>query len=491
MRKTVSRRLVFIMIACLTASSCTDPITNPTVASPGVQANTSRISGTDILDLGRAVAVVLGDASLRRSLHADLRDSPFPQHRLHLSSYLAGDEGSELAASVAAELGIPLSSLLVDLNDRADLEIGMLSILDRVSWKADDPVLVASSSIFPKDFQNPSIRAFTSSGRALSISLLGPASMPVISILPTKINFGPTPELIRSKAPSADRTTISTYELEAKTSTSDCDPTTAVVPCEDDPHQDVSAGPALDAGTECNVYNVDTGPDADSDNLNDTCEERFALGFEPTLVFHKDESYSGREPYWVAQRTGINNQITIAYLIGYYYDGWPVSHHGDSEFILVRLRVADGDGNWGVDNVTLSAHWGACCGGDETRTKEDSQFKFSQSRPYVYVSKSHHANYSTESQCDDRAGDTCSSISTGLVQPLNGYANRDLGSSDVPYSIDPSAPAGCTYSKWGGSSQTAIECYFSTLHSGNSFAGWYHEDGTTHYKKVLSAWDFM
>jgi hypothetical protein len=59
--------------------------------------------------------------------------------------------------------------------------------------------------------------------------------------------------------------------------------------------------------------------DLDRDGLKDECEARFAAAFEPQLVFNLGELHAEREPYWTVRLWG--EQVTIGYLLSYYYDG--------------------------------------------------------------------------------------------------------------------------------------------------------------------------
>lgn len=228
------------------------------------------------------------------------------------------------------------------------------------------------------------------------------------AIRPATIDFGVDPEAVRSGARRRSSATVSTHGEEHTMQTENCDPITAIIPCDDPPvGGPIPTGPGVDLGTACNVWNftvVTSETDWDQDGIKDACEAELATAFEPKLVLHTQEMYSGREPYWTVQRVG--PQVYVGYLFAYYYDAAPWEHHGDSEWVIVTLRQ-DSLYRWALDFVKLSAHWGSSLG-DETRWVGAPDLLYIGSVPVVFVSKVHHGNYESEQRCDARIGDECS-----------------------------------------------------------------------------------
>jgi len=245
---------------------------------------------------------------------------------------------------------------------------------------------------------------------------------------------------------------------------------------------------------------VDGSNDRDVDGIKDECEQILAKAFEPQLVFAVGETLAGREPHYTA--TLVNGYIHIGYLLSYYYDGRPVSHHGDSEFIITVFHP----GAMAIKAITTSAHWGATFGWwfDETRTYAHHEYTYTGPRPWIYVSGAHHGNYNTEYRCDQRSYDDCDAIGVGYNQRAGwGYAGGDgirpdnnIGSEAHPFDIDELFGAqspDCTRSDDPGN-RPGTECYFNTAYN-SKFAGWFSDDvidaGTTHYRDALVAFGLL
>lgn len=104
--------------------------------------------------------------------------------------------------------------------------------------------------------------------------------------------------------------------------------------------------------TRCTSLAV-SGIDSDSDGLDDECEYQIASKFAPRLIFEANDYARGRETYWASHRkyacggwyttdglhaycSGYIWVIRVAYLLGYYSDGGPQAHKGDSEFLILE-----------------------------------------------------------------------------------------------------------------------------------------------------------
>src|SRR4030081_806824 len=91
------QRLFQLTVSALLFSSCQSDH-NEILAPPIQPSPNLRIAQQVVADsLARGIAIGLANRSVRTVFHADLRDSPFNQHRLHLASYLHGESGRPLA----------------------------------------------------------------------------------------------------------------------------------------------------------------------------------------------------------------------------------------------------------------------------------------------------------------------------------------------------------------------------------------------------------
>ena len=182
----------------------------------------------------------------------------------------------------------------------------------------------------------------------------------------------------------------------------------------------------------CHVATAGTLPDADGDNINDTCEYQLAAAFAPMLV-HGSE----HEPGWniTLSLPGIPGEYLfavgkgnggyparIAYLPAYYKDGGDLyfgsaTHSGDSEFIMVDLGYNAQTGRWYTARVFLSAHCGSMLfgifnGSMNCQWYGPDDFEYVDAvrwgAPVVWVADQKPANYRTFSACQGGTGiDRC------------------------------------------------------------------------------------
>lgn len=447
--------------------------------------------------IGRAVAIALADPGLRRQLFEDLRDSPFREHSIHFQTYFLGQGGLAISRRTAAAAGLELDDFRSTLRGLPDLEIGLSSLLDRLRWRGTDDVVVAATALDRRERLNAgALTAFDVRGLPLMVSLNRKAPRPVISILPVRTDFGSEPERVRAAAGRKSGSTVST-SVEEITSDSDCNDPWVVQECPEDGGLNGGWQSGVHAGTECTgaTYGqVDATNDYDVDGIKDLCEVRLALGLQPELILHVTEAYGAREPYWTVKR--IAGEVKIMYLLAYYYDGYPVDHNGDSEFIILHVGSNTGD-HWSVRDITTSAHWGACCGGDYTSNYTANGFWFNGAAAHVYVSRSHHGNYRMEYDCDDRIGDECSPPGSGNVQLVGVHDAGNIGNSLYSFDLDPGlpntweTPRDCTRSRISGSGRPGVECFFNKVQH-DRFSGWVGQtgDAATHYADILAAYGF-
>ncbi|HEX2090912.1 MAG TPA: hypothetical protein VHG28_00865 [Longimicrobiaceae bacterium] len=415
--------------------------------------------------MAKGIALALADSTLRQQVLEDMRDSPFPRHSLHLQSYLHGERGQTITTVAAKSVGLSIEEFLSLTRYLPDAEFSVSSPLDRIEWTGSSNLVVTAATM--TRWQRRSVRSlpgYDVNGKSVTVPLTHKVSQAVLSILPAEFVFGPDPEAARAAAPRRGDNTISSFEREFSVQSS-CDPTTAILPCESDMNSTVTVGPGYAVGSDCSAFyyrETNAANDLDHDNIKDVCEERFAVAFQPQLVRHVNEIFFAREPYWTVQLVS-GGYPSIGYLLSYYYDGGSFSHHGDSEFIIITLKAGTDD-YWHVYGVTPSAHWGVCCGGDETRTLGAGALQYTGSRPYVFVSKDHHGGYESDNRCDDRIGDECSPIGSGNTEPVGVYSGRNIGNSRYPHDLDPVNPGGpdCTYSKVDVSTRPGTECFLFT-----------------------------
>ena len=238
-----------------------------------------------------------------------------------------------------------------------------------------------------------------------------------------------------------------------------------------------------------NLAECKSGTDSDGDGLSDKCEYEVAWAFSPTMMVHPNDDVT-RDEYFVVM-PGAGNSIMIFYAFGYHRDnGIPFcacpewlggKHVGDSEFIVMEITPARGsDNEWGLVYAYLSAHRGrltdssVLAGGWNMETDDDG-------RPVVWVSEGKHANYISQSACDDGAGgfDSCDNNTESTRfwvssdDNLGQINKRSFSSCGVP-------------SRNRGLSRT--ECFWDY----GKFYGWQKPrgGGAGAYSGFLSAFDF-
>jgi len=440
--------------------------------------------------------MALADTSIRVQIVEDMRDSPFPKHSLHLRSYLQGGRGEALRIAAARTVGMvpedfsALVTALPELAFQVDVHI------DRVEWTGSRDLIVVGTLMSPQERRRVrALHGYTPDGERASVPLATRSSATILTILPPLRSFGPDPEARRISAPKHSRKTISTPEEEFSVQ--------YIAEGEGGTGGTYSPSPyaGLYVGTDCNaetIRHVTPETDRDGDDLKDECEFRLAYAFRPYLVMHTYERHYGREMYWAVHLS--NGWIKIMYLFGYYYDGGSFAHDGDSEFVVLRMESKAPDNNWTVHNMTTSAHWGVCCGGDNTKTSrwDEIQWMGTQGgRPVVYISKNHHANYESKARCDQRVGDECGSLFYRLNEDSEIFLDRNIGRAAFPFDLDPhlAGPNDCTRSKVDVVARPGMECFFTsdtyTLSEGltNDFSGWSRKHTeTTHYSTLLRAY---
>lgn len=413
--RAVQRGVLAAMLVGLAA--CSDKVDLP-LAPGAANANRGVVQSSEDVDaIARGIAVALADPTIRRQLLEDLRDSPFRKHGLHLRSYLRGNRGMVIGAAAAQATGMRTEQWLALEASLPALELSMPRSLDRVQWRGTENIVVfgTTATLRQRAAAPSSEVGYTVNGEAVEVPVWGRPAFPFIAITPVERHFGPDPEATRRAAPRQSGNTITTQQDEqmALMSESTCDPTTAVVEC-DEPISGGggSSGPTgIQLASEFTLEGCTTNltADQDQDRVLDTCEFELANAFRPRLAFTTDDDNTDREPYWtVARHPTEQGRIRIFYLPAYREDGGTPSggftaHQGDSEFIIIEVGHL-GSARWALINATLSAHWQKPT--DYTATYGYDVLEFPESyrgRPRVWVAEDKHANYRSKSVCDSGA----------------------------------------------------------------------------------------
>jgi hypothetical protein len=438
------------------------------------------------------VALALRQPLLRLRLLQDLRDSPFPEHRIHLRSYLAGERGRAITAAAAAGAGVSADSFLAIIKGLPQLQISVPVSYDRVTWTGSDSAVVIGLTV-PKE-EVPRVRSITGYSTRTGEPLVVPTRVvlpyPVILVSPAEIDFGPDPEGKRRSAPKRSRKTISTSE-ETFFTISNCTDT-ALLECDTS-----TSGGGWDSGVklpsgytyECFV-SVGAAGDTDGDGILQQCEHELADAFGPYLQWDQGEDASQRQSYFAVKRGGTSTEVQIMYMMAYFEDAgqWESlkPHDGDSEFLV--FTVSYKNGWWRLSTVYLSAHWGVL-GWDASSLRSTSEFEHPDGnlygRPKIWISEDKHGNYPNQQKCDEGANwqDNCNNPINALeihsAQTDRNVGNREGGTTQL---------LNCVVRTTHGGGGTKDECLWTY----SDFSGWQdrYEKDATGYTTVLDAFDF-
>lgn len=169
-----SSRIVLTALLTVLSSCSPDKLTANQEQLPvntAVAASRSAANDTLIQTVAHGIARAMADSVLRMQLFEDMRDSPFPYHTLHLTSYLSAPRGTHLAQVVASHSGITKEDLLRQLHGLPPLAFGVGSVLDRLSWTGSGEIVVAGTAVDPRQtVGRVAITGFTTAGRSTSRS---------------------------------------------------------------------------------------------------------------------------------------------------------------------------------------------------------------------------------------------------------------------------------------------------------------------------------
>ncbi len=201
-------------------------------------------------------------------------------------------------------------------------------------------------------------------------------------------------------------------------------------------------------GTLTDTYCTTDGNDIDHDGVGDHCEYRLAWTFRPQMRSYKWDDVSG-EPYYVVEKVD-GSLYRIIYMLAYYEDWGYTStwngtvspgHIGDSEFVILDVRYKSATQHWEVASAILSCHYLSDSPWDCTDSFGSGQLDYPDTDlwyPRIYVSVNKHANYRSDSACDDGQYGTeeCPNPKVSWRVPITVYWNvgsRAYPASDVPH----------------------------------------------------------
>jgi hypothetical protein len=470
------------LVVCLAA--CTDQVTTPDAGTPPSEvASAARAPVDAAAPVARGIAMALAQPGLRRQLLEDLRDSPFPRHKLHLKSYLHGRQGRAFAVSAAQALRVHPEAFLASLDALPEMELVVYTPRDRARWTGDrDLLVVGTTTPRAEALAGKFMTGYTTEGTASTHHVAAYMSSARIYIIPAETDFGPDPEGRRQAAPGRTGNTISTREDEISIQAT-CEEEWRRTECPGD-----GTGPNIESGgiqlasqftwTNC-TNGVPASEDIDADGIRDQCEYELAWQFRPHLYMSPADDTRSRESYWAVAKDPLTGLIRIFYALGYHRDGGENttgigSHTGDSEFIVLKIKEANvsslfpNPARWILESAALSAHFGQP--GDGTATYPYGQLAYPsgtpRSRPKIWVAEEKHANWPSGSACGWGVWgfDECSA--NNLYEDVEVRPTANLGNSS-PYGIPtPNHNGVCIGSLQG---HPGLECFWA---SGINFLGW-------------------
>lgn len=238
-----------------------------------------------------------------------------------------------------------------------------------------------------------------------------------------------------------------------------------------------SAAPGIFLGTDITLDGCWTAltDDRDGDGFKDYCEKLIAEFFRPLMRFSGGETDAGREPYWAVRFDEAAIAVKLFYAFAYYIDGGtdhpacnsPFSgdcagHYGDSEWVEVTVKFNAATKHWVTMQGIYSQH-GQGVIYPYSALEYPSKYR---GHPSVYVAVSKHANYNSDSSCDDGGALGFDACNAGGVDEREYFdANRNLGKSGSSSTklID------CVGSTGPFIGNGRVECFWTTT---GTFNGW-------------------
>lgn len=469
--------------------------------------------------LARYLALALSDAGVRKLLLEDLRDSPFPLHRIHLASYLQGTRGRTLAVAMSSRSNIASNRVSVLSGARGGLQLVLRRSVDRTDWTGTPDIAVKGVALTlqerAEEFRKAphSEIAYSTSGQALQHGLLTDSKYPVLEITAPEVDFGVDPEGARRNSPRMQRATVSTSDEERVVERLRGDSLVragrGLTPMHLDecpPEGCGGGGPPRPMGVSipsgkdyaaCYKPGVfDQTVDRDQDGVDDTCEYELAIAFRPQLMLMWDDCDTRREAHFaVRQKNSLDwgGVIYIFYALSYVYDCGPPfwcpsaypdcnPHLGDSEWIILEVgpSPSGSSGPWALKYGTLSAHWRSPndqTAGYEASDLEDADNSPGYGAPRIWVAQNKHGNYRTQGSCDGSGWfniDNCDRPQPyGLYNTLDFQQAQNLGRHGLGTEFIGSNPASPVYDRYTGNGH-----YEFFWDPNSDFCGWFYYSGT-------------
>lgn len=495
--------LGFSLVVSCNPDRTTAPVSSEAEAESGPQLLT-RIQPGDsaaVDSLAFAFSKILAQPALRKQIHEDLRDSPFGLHQIHLPSYLRGDRGRALLVALEQQ-GIPAARIELIVSIRGGLQLMMPRSLDRMLWKASEPLAVEGTALtvaerrgverrLAGDATPSSAIVYGPDGVARPHSLGSVPQIATASIGPATINFGKRPEMLRASAPRNSRATLSSLEDEIQLyrgrgeslrriggdsaatpfdlggglagvwELEQCDDPTEIYcdqggggdPTPPPPYVPPNMGVSIPSGmryTDCYRPGVfDSVTDRDRDGVHDLCEYELAVAFSPQLMMDGNDCDARRFPHFAvrqAQTSVWGGVIVIFYAMSWVDDCGDAGHHGDTEFIIVEVGPSTYATYrpWSLKFATLSAHWRSYwndqTAGYAAQDLEDAVGSPGFGPPRVWVARSKHANYRTHAVCNSNGMFVTDDCRNSYTTGLVFGPDQNLGSTNYNLVGGPYSP---------------------------------------------------
>jgi len=141
-----------------------------------------------LTQITRDVARALADSQIRQVVFAEIQNSPYREHKLHLSDLLRGS-GQPLLTGSAARRQVSQSRVLATMDSLVDLEF-YLPVPEQFSqWHGGSNLIVASA--LHDDGTAPI--GFDLQGERVALSAENPPSVPTLAIVPVETDFSTPP----------------------------------------------------------------------------------------------------------------------------------------------------------------------------------------------------------------------------------------------------------------------------------------------------------
>jgi hypothetical protein len=179
-------RLYLLATACLAvAVGCSDrsPITQP--GTPGGSQDALQVPPAlqQPERLARRFAKALHNPVFRAYIKAQLDASPFPEHKIHLQTFLAAN-GRRALRQIASQTGEGEAEIARDAAAAIPLEVYLPVPAHRSAWTGDEHVLVATAL---RDWDVPI--AFDPDGGRHLLDAHRPPATPVLAVVPVETDF--------------------------------------------------------------------------------------------------------------------------------------------------------------------------------------------------------------------------------------------------------------------------------------------------------------